>query len=428
MIEYLKKAQERPPEDRRVLYDRVEKILNSVRTEGDTALRRFSREFDRVEIHELRVSPAEIDAAEKSLPAALKAALLDVVEHVRRFARVQRESLRDVEREMYPGLFLGHRFVPVDSVGAYVPAGRYPTLSAAMMSIVPAKVAGVSRVIAASPPSYQGHVHPAILFGMHCSGADEIYAIGGAQAIGAMAYGTETIKPVDMIVGPGNQYVAEAKRQLFGTVGIDLIAGPSEVMVIADESARADWVAADLLAQCEHDPLARAALITTSRSMAEAVLAEIEAQLKSLKTADGAGQAWRDNGDVMLVSTLEEAADAANEWAPEHLEIHTVDPKSMIPFLRNYGSLFVGEEAAEVFADKLAGTNHILPTLRGARYTGGLSVSKFLKILTHQWCTEAAMKALAPAVVLQSTYEGMDAHRAAAAIRLEREYDSESRE
>jgi len=420
MRQSLKTARARPAEDRRVLHDRVEKILQTVRQEGDAALRRFSKEFDKVEIQELRVTPAELDTAEKSLPAELKAALLEVVEHVKRFAQVQRETLLDVEKEMYPGLFLGHRFVPVESVGAYVPAGRYPTLSAAMMSIVPAKVAGVPRVIVASPPSYQGHIHPAILFGMHASGADEIYAIGGAQAIGAMAFGTETIKPVDMIVGPGNQYVAEAKQQLFGIVGIDLVAGPSEVMVIADETAKADWVAADLLAQCEHDPQARAALVTTTPSMAELVIAEIEKQLKILKTREVAGKAWDDNGDVILVSTLEEAADAANEWAPEHLEIHTQNPKSMIPLLRNYGSLFVGEEAAEVFADKLAGTNHILPTSRGARYTGGLGVSKFLKIITHQWCTEAAMQQLAPAIVLQSTYEGMDAHRAAAAIRIEK--------
>ena len=419
MKQYLKMAAERPAEDRRALYERVEKILRTVREEGDAALRQFSREFDKVEIDELRVSRAEIEAAESSLPAEIKAALLDVVEHVKRFAQVQREALHDVEMEMYPGLFLGHRFLPVDSVGAYVPAGRYPTLSAAMMSIVPAKVAGVSRVIVASPPIYQGHIHPAILFGMHASGADEIYAIGGAQAIGAMAYGTESIKPVDMIVGPGNQYVAEAKRQLFGVVGIDLIAGPSEVMVIADDSARADWVAADLLAQCEHDPQARAALITTSGSMAESVLAEIEKQLAVLKTTEVAGKAWRDNGDVILVSSLEAAAVAANEWAPEHLEIHTKHPKSMIPLLRNYGSLFVGEEAAEVFADKLVGTNHILPTQRGARYTGGLGVSKFLKLITHQWCTEAAMRQIAPAIVLQSAFEGMDAHRAAAAIRIE---------
>ena len=418
MRKYLKMAKDRPAEDRRVLYDRVEKILKTVREEGDAALRRFSKEFDKVEIHELRVSQAEIEAAEKSLPADLKTALLDVVEHVKRFAQVQREALRDVEKEMYPGLFLGHRFLPVDSVGAYVPAGRYPTLSAAMMSIVPAKVAGVKRVIVASPPSYQGHIHPAILFGMHASGADEIYCIGGAQAIGAMAYGTESIQPVDMVVGPGNQYVAEAKRQIFGTVGIDLVAGPSEVMVIADETAKADWVAADLLAQCEHDPQARAALITTSGSMAELVVAEIEKQLKILKTSEVAGKAWYDNGDVILVSTLQEAADAANDWAPEHLEIHTKNPKSMIPMLRNYGSLFVGEEAAEVFADKLVGTNHILPTQRGARYTGGLGVSKFLKIITHQWCTDAAMKQVAPAIVLQSTFEGMDAHREAAAIRI----------
>jgi histidinol dehydrogenase len=253
---------------------------------------------------------------------------------------------------------------------------------------------------------------------MMASGADEIYALGGAQAIGALAYGTETIRPVDMIVGPGNQYVAEAKRQVFGTVGIDLIAGPSEVMVIADENAKPDWVAADILAQCEHDTQARGALITTSRPMAEAVLREIERQLQLLSTAEVARQSWADNGEVILVDNLEEAAKAANEWAPEHLEVHIADPKRLLPLLQNYGSLFLGEEAAEVFADKLAGTNHILPTLRSARYTGGLWVGMFLKCVTHQWCITETMDYMAPIVVRQATYEGMDAHRAAAAIRI----------
>jgi len=420
MKEYLKKAREHPAEDRQVLIERVSSILDSVRKEGNEALRRLTKRFDGVELEEFRISERELAAAENSLPSELKEGLQLIVEHVTAFAKAQRQCLLDMEKEMFPGLHLGHRFIPVGLVGAYVPGGRYPTMSAPMMTIIPAKVAGVLRVVACSPPSYRGRIHPAILFGMRASGADEIYALGGAQAIGALSYGTETIQPVDMIVGPGNQYVAEAKRQVFGTVGIDLIAGPSEVMVIADENARPDWVAADILAQCEHDTQARGALITTSRPIAEAVLREIEKQLQVLSTAEVVKQSWVDNGEVILVDNLEEAAEVANEWAPEHLEVHTADPKRLLPLLQNYGSLFLGEEAAEVFADKLAGTNHILPTLRSARYTGGLWVGMFLKCVTHQWCIAETMDYLAPIVVRQAIYEGMDAHRASAAIRIHR--------
>jgi histidinol dehydrogenase/sulfopropanediol 3-dehydrogenase len=286
------------------------------------------------------------------------------------------------------------------------------------MSLVPAKVAGVKRVLACSSPGREKRINPAILYTMASIGADEIYCLGGAQAIAAMAYGTETIRPVDLIVGPGNQYVMEAKRQVFGTVGIDFLAGPSECLVIADETARADYIAADLLAQCEHDPQARGAVVTTSEELGKAVLEEIERQLKDLETEDVARQSWEDHGEVVVVSTLEEAAAYANEYAPEHLEVHTRDPKAILPLLTSYGSLFLGEAAAEVFADKVAGTNHILPTLRGARYTGGLWVGNFLKVITHQWVDEQGMKVLAPYSVRQAEFETMDAHRRAALIRM----------
>ncbi len=418
MKTYIKKAIERTVEDRQNLINRVADILRNVRLEGDTALRRYSKLFDRVDIDKFRVAEEEIADAERNLQPDLKKILENVAERVSAFAKAQRECLLDLEREMLPGLYLGHRFIPIESVGAYIPGGRYPTMSAPMMAIIPAKVAGVPRIVATTPPSFNGKIHPAILYGIKISGADEIYAIGGAQAIAALAYGTESIKPVDMIVGPGNQYVAEAKRQVYGLVGIDIIAGPSEVMVIADEKSKPDWIAADILAQCEHDTQARGALVTNSRSIAEAVLAEIEKQLKQLATEKVARKSWEDNGEVILVDSLEEAAEVANEWAPEHLEIHTEEPKKFLPLLRNYGSLFLGKKAAEVFADKLVGTNHILPTLGGAHHTGGLWVGKFLKCLTHQWCTEDVMKKVAIPVYQQATYEGMVAHAASAKIRI----------
>jgi len=248
--------------------------------------------------------------------------------------------------------------------------------------------------------------------------ADEIYCLGGAQAIAAMAYGTESIEPVDLIVGPGNQYVMEAKRQVFGTVGIDFLAGPSECLVIADETGRADYIAADLLAQCEHDTEARGALVTTSESLGKQTLEEIERQLRDLETEEVARKSWEDKGDVVVVPTLEDACAWTNDYAPEHLEVHTKDPKALLPLLTSYGSLFLGEAAAEVFADKVAGTNHILPTLRGARNTGGLWVGHFLKVMTHQWVDERGVKVLAPYSVRQAEFETMDAHRRAALIRL----------
>jgi len=416
-VKELKSAKPVKVEDVKELRRSVEEILDRVRDEGDTALSHYSRTFDGYD-GPIRINETEIEAAKKELPPDIIELLGFAIERVTAFAEAQRAQIGEFEKEMIPGAFMGHRLVPVDSCAAYVPAGRYPCLTSAVMSLAPAKVAGVRRIVACSSPGTEKRINPAILYTMAAIGADEIYCLGGAQAIGAMAYGTETIQSVDLIVGPGNQYVTEAKRQVFGTVGIDFLAGPSECMVIADETARADYIAADLLAQCEHDPHARGALVTTSETVANQVLEEVERQLADLKTEEVARRSWEDKGIVVVVPDLEEAAAFANSYAPEHLEVHTKEPKGLLPLLTSYGSLFLGQAAAEVFADKVAGTNHILPTLAGARYTGGLWVGHFLKVITHQWVDERGVGVLAPYSVRQAEFETMDAHRRAALIRL----------
>lgn len=413
----LKKAKPVLEADVKALRQGVEEILERVRKEGDAALAHYARTFDQYE-GPIRVSDAEVEAVKKELPAHIIEGLDFAIERVTAFAEAQRAQISEFEQEMIPGVYMGHRLVPVDSCAAYVPAGRYPCLTSAVMSLVPAKVAGVKRVVACSSPGKEKRINPAILYTMGAIGAEEIYCLGGAQAIAAMAYGTESIEPVDLIVGPGNQYVMEAKRQVFGTVGIDFLAGPSECLVIADETARADYIAADLLAQCEHDTEARGALVTTSETLGKKTLEEIERQLGDLETEEVARRSWEHKGDVVVVSTLEDACAWANDYAPEHLEVHTKDPKALLPFLTSYGSLFLGEAAAEVFADKVAGTNHILPTLRGARNTGGLWVGHFLKVMTHQWVDKRGVEVLAPYSVRQAEFETMDAHRRAALIRL----------
>jgi histidinol dehydrogenase/sulfopropanediol 3-dehydrogenase len=286
------------------------------------------------------------------------------------------------------------------------------------MSVMPAKVAGVKRIVACSPPGRDRGINPGILYTMHKMGVDEIYCIGGAQAIGALAFGTESIRRVDLVVGPGNQYVMEAKRRVFGGVGIDFLAGPSECMVIADRTARADYIAADLLAQCEHDPNARGALVTTSEALAQETLREVERQLKERTTEAVARASWENKGVVVVVKNLADAARYANEYAPEHLEVHTANPRELLPQLRHYGSLFLGQNTAEVYADKIAGPNHILPTGRAACYTGGLWVGMFMKVITHMEVDVAAGLELAQYAETQSICEGMDAHRYAATIRL----------
>ncbi len=404
-------------QDVRQLEETVAAILARVEADGDEALRFYSKQFDHYEPASFRVTPEEAALAADSLPPAVIEELDVAIDHVGAFARAQRESMVEFDREIRPGARMGQRIVPVASCGCYVPAGRYPCLTAAVMSVMPARVAGVKRIVACSPPGPNGGINPGILYTMHRMGVDEIYCLGGVQAIGAMAYGTASIAPVDLVVGPGNRYVAEAKRQIFGRVGIDFLAGPSECLVIADHTGRADYIAADLLAQCEHDPNARGCLVTTSEPLAHAVLAEIGRQLGERTTAAVAGASWANKGRVVVVDSLDQAAAYANDYAPEHLEIHTARPRDLLPALTNYGSLFLGENTAEVYADKIAGPNHILPTGRAARYTGGLWVGMFLKVITHMETDVPASRRLAAYAETQAAFEGMDAHRFAATIR-----------
>ena len=405
-------------EDVQQLQKTVKSILSKVKTDGDSAIRYYEKKFDDFDPPSFRISEKQAAKAAEELPAEVVEELDFAIEQVTAFARAQRDSMVEFEKEIQPGMLMGQRIIPLDSCGCYVPAGRYPCLTSAVMSIIPAKVAGVQRIVACSPPGKTGSINPGILYTMHKMAVDEIYCIGGAQAIGAMAYGTDTIGPVDLIVGPGNQFVMEAKRQVFGTVGIDFLAGPSECLVIADETARADYIAADLLAQCEHDPQARGALVTTYEPLARKTLEEIERQLKDRTTEAVARASWEDKGVVVVVDNLNDAARYANEYAPEHLEIHTARPREVVSLLKNYGSLFIGENTAEVYADKIAGPNHILPTGAAARYTGGLWVGMFLKVVTHMEVDEPASLKLAKYAETQGAYEGMDAHRFAAAIRL----------
>ncbi len=367
----------------------VEGILADVAKRGDAAVRELSQRFDKWSPSAFRLSPDQIGAIVAKVPNETIEDITFAQKQIRDFAKAQRAALRDIEVETLPGVILGHKNIPVASVGCYVPGGRYPMVASAHMSIVTAKVAGVPRIIACTPPN-EGEPHPATIAAMHLAGADEIHVLGGVQAVAAMALGTETIAPVDMLVGPGNAYVAEAKRQLYGRVGIDLFAGPTEILVVADETADVTMVAVDLLGQAEHGPTSPAILITTSRELAEALPGEIERQLKVLPTADVAGQAWRDYGQIILVDSLEEAVTEADRCAAEHVEILTREPRYFLERMRNYGAMFLGPETNVAYGDKVIGTNHTLPTQGAARYTGGLWVGKFLKTVTYQECTPEA--------------------------------------
>ena len=373
----------------RKIQQTVEGILADVAARGDAAVRELSQKFDKWSPPSFRLRHDDIAAIVAKVPEDTIADIRFAQQQVRNFAQAQRDALRDVEVETLPGVVLGHKNIPVGSVGCYVPGGRYPMVASAHMSIVTAKVAGVPRVIACTPPN-EGEPHPATIAAMHLGGADEIHVVGGVQAVAAMALGTETIQPVDMLVGPGNAYVAEAKRQLYGRVGIDLFAGPTEILVVADETADVVMVAVDLLGQAEHGPTSPAILITTSRKLADALPAEIERQLRVLPTADVAGQAWRDYGQIILVDSPEEAVAEADRCAAEHVEILTNEPRYFLERMRNYGSMFLGPETNVAYGDKVIGTNHTLPTRGAARYTGGLWVGKFLKTVTYQECTPEA--------------------------------------
>jgi sulfopropanediol 3-dehydrogenase len=420
---FLKKVGPPALADVRRVAETVSAILEAVRADGWDAVRRYSRELD-------KWHPADFHVGEKDVrraKAALSPELLDSMDfahaQIERFAQLQRQSMHDFEEETLPGVFLGQRHLPIANVGAYVPSGKYPMLMSAQMSILTAKVAGVQRVIACAAP-YEGRgIYPAVLWSMHLAGADEIYCVGGVQALGMMAYGCDGLAPVDFLCGPGNMYVAEAKRQLFGEVGIDLLAGPTEILIIADESADPVIVAADLLGQAEHGPTSPAVLVSLSQPLAEAVLAEVDRQLPLLGSAEVAGTAWRDRGEVVVVRDRAEAVALADQYAPEHLEVQTADDGYFLDNLSNYGTLCLGEEATIVFSDKAIGTNHTLPTGRAARYTGGLWVGKFLKTVTYQRCTREGALLVAPHAGRVSDAELFPGHARSAYVRMEKYRD-----
>jgi len=417
-----KKAAEKNFKDDPDLFSSVKEIIDRVKESGDRALSFYSEKFGGAPMDSFRVSEEDIDMAYSGISQELRGAIEQAAYNIKNFALLQSDTIKPLlATETSRGIFLGHSIIPVDSCCCYVPGGNHPLFSTALMLVIPAKTAGVKRVCAAVPPMAGSRLpHPATLAALKIAGADEVYAVGGAQAVAAFAYGTDSIAPVAMIVGPGNKYVTEAKRQVYGKVGIDFVAGPSEVLVIADENADPAVIAADILAQSEHDVDAAGILITTSKEIAERVSAEVKGQLERLDTADIAAEAWERNGIIMIADSLEDAAEAANEIAPEHLEINTADPDRLIPLLRNYGSLFIGEGSAEVFGDYVAGTNHTLPTMGAAKYTGGVSVMTFLKVCTFQRITPEGADLLAPIAEVMAENEGLFAHAVAARVRMKK--------
>ena len=421
MAQFLKKRIPRDVTDALDLKVRqtVESILTDVKKRGDAALRELSEKFDQWSPASFKLSQAELDAIMAQVPLSTIDDIKFAQAQIRNFAQHQRAALKDIEVETLPGVKLGHKNIPVDSVGCYVPGGRYPMVASAHMSIVTARTAGVRRVIACTPPN-QGMPHAETIAAMVLAGADDIYVLGGVQAIAAMGVGTQSIARVDMLVGPGNAYVAEAKRQLFGSVGIDLLAGPTEILVIADDSADEEMIATDLLGQAEHGPTSPAILITTSRKLAEDLPAEIERQLKVLPTADVAGVAWRDYGEIILVDSLDEAVKEADRQAAEHVEVLTREPRYFLQHMKNYGALFLGPQTNVSYGDKVIGTNHTLPTLGAARYTGGLWVGKFLKTCTYQEVSDAASVVVGDYCSRLCAIERFWGHKEQADLRLRR--------
>jgi sulfopropanediol 3-dehydrogenase len=370
----------------------VRDVIEDIRANGDDAVRRYSEKFDNWSPESFKLAPGQVEELVASLPGTVVDDIRTVQANVREFAQRQRESMLDVEVETEPGVFLGHRHLPIVASGAYVPGGRYPLTASAHMTVVTAKVAGVERVTACTPP-LRGEIPPATIAAMHLAGADEIFVLGGVQAVAAMAVGTESIGRVDLIAGPGNAYVAEAKRQLFGEVGIDLFAGPTEILVVADDSADPFVVAVDLLSQAEHGPDSPAVLITTSERVAREAIARVEAILPDMPTNDMAGPAWRDHGQVHVVEDLDAAYALADAFASEHVQILTREPREALEKMRHYGALFLGEGTCVSYGDKVIGTNHVLPTRGAARYTGGLWVGKYLRTVTYQEVTDQAASA-----------------------------------
>ena len=421
MARYLKQGKslnEIALEDAKIRHT-VENILHEISSHGDKALRNYSQQFDQWSPESFRLSSDDIAACQKALPKQVIDDIKFAQTQIRNFAQAQKDALNDVEVETLPGVVLGHKNIPVNSVGCYVPGGKYPMVASAHMSVVTAKVAGVKRIIAAAPPQ-KGAPSAAIVTAMALGGADEIYCLGGVQAVAAMALGTETIDSVDMIVGPGNAYVAEAKRQLFGRGGIELLAGPTETLVIADDSVDGELCAADLLGQAEHCPTSAAILLTDSEQLAKDTLMEIDRQLGILPTADIAGVAWRDYGQAIVCDNTEEMVKIADEIASEHVQVMTKNPDFFLNNMTNYGALFLGPETNVSYGDKVIGTNHTLPTKKAARYTGGLWVGKFIKTCTYQKITEEASLHIGQYCSRLCDLEGFMGHKEQADIRVRR--------
>jgi sulfopropanediol 3-dehydrogenase len=398
----------------------VSEMLLDLEQNGMVAVRRFSRQFDDWDPPDFELSAAEIERAIESLDPQVIADTDTCQGNVRRFAQAQLATLLPLEIETEPGVVLGHRHIPVHAVGSYIPGGRYPMFGSAQMSIIPAKVAGVEAVCACTPPVRGGGYYAATVNAIHEAGADRIFIVGGVQALAMMAYGMGTVDPVDMLCGAGNKYVAEAKRQLFGRCGIDLLAGPTEILIIADDSADPALVACDLLGQAEHDPNSGVALICLSEAFGRQALQELEQQLAVLPTRDVAALSWEHNGRITVADGVGEAIALSDDYAPEHLELHVHQPEDYVGRLQNYGSLFIGEETTVAYGDKCIGTNHILPTGRAARYTGGLWVGKFLKTVTYQRMTPAASRRIGAVTERQCRAEHMLAHGLTARVRIER--------
>ncbi|MFJ9783299.1 histidinol dehydrogenase [Amycolatopsis sp. NPDC101161] len=409
-----------PRAGRPEIADTVAEIIADVRANGDVAVRRWSEKFDSWSPDSFRLGPDEIAAVLASVPETVLDDLRFVQRQVRGFAQAQRDSLTDFEVETLPGVYLGQRNIPIGAVGAYVPGGRYPLTASAHMTVVTAKVAGVGRVAATTPPD-RGAPPPVSVAAMHLAGADEIHVLGGVQAVAALALGTETVAAVEMLAGPGNAYVAEAKRQLFGEVGIDLFAGPTEVLIVADDTADPFTVATDLLSQAEHGPDSPAVLITTSAEVARRTIEYVEELLPGLPTGEVAGRAWRDHGEVVVVPDLTAAYELADGYASEHVQILTDRPRLALDRMRNYGALFLGDKTCVAYGDKVIGTNHVLPTLGAARYTGGLWVGKYLKTVTYQEIQDARSSAeLGEICGRASRLENFEGHARSGDVRTAR--------
>jgi sulfopropanediol 3-dehydrogenase len=401
----------------------VSDMLADLERHGMDTVRKYSKQFDGWDPERFELTPAEIAAVIATVPEQVICDTDYCQDNVRRFARAQFGTLLPLEVEIRPGVILGHRHIPVNGIGCYVPGGRYPLFGSAQMGIIPARVAGVKSVVACTPPVRGGGCHPATVNAMAKAGADRIFILGGVPALAMMAFGLADVRPVDVLVGAGNKFVAEAKRQLFGRCGIDLLAGPTEIAIIADDTADPELVACDLLGQAEHDPNSGLLLVCHSEAFARAVVTAADRQLETLPTQDVAALSWRDNGIVIVADSAAEAVAVSDDYAPEHLELHVADPDYYVERLTNYGSLFVGEETTVAYGDKSIGTNHILPTGRAARYTGGVWVGKFLKTCTYQRMTPAASREVGAVTERQCRAEGMLAHAVTAWVRVERYAD-----